>query len=243
MDSRLSNEIEHGKKLVSEGAESVWNWDSPAGRIRADRRASLFVSTGKINSKDEVLELGCGTGLFTRKVYAATNAHIIATDLSEDLLLEARSKFPGGDFRVADAMNLDFPDCSFDVVFGSSILHHLDIDKALKEIFRVLKTNGRMVFAEPNMINPQIFFQKNIPFIKKWLGDSPDETAIVRWNFKKKMTAHGFHKVNIFPYDFLHPAVMKPLIPFVDAVGKAVEKIPLLKEIAGSVIIYGEALK
>lgn len=240
MDSRLSNEIEHGKKLASEGAESIWNWGSPAGMVRADRRAAFFVSTGKITSKDNVLELGCGTGLFTRKVYAATNAHIVATDLSEDLLKEARLKFPEGDFRVADAMKLDFPDGSFDVVFGSSIIHHLNMDKSLNEISRVLKKNGRMVFAEPNMLNPQIFIQKNIPFIKKWLGDSPDETAIVRWSFKKKMMNQGFKNVNIFPYDFLHPSVGKSLIPFVSAIGKTVEKIPFLKEIAGSVIIYGD---
>ncbi len=240
MKNRLANEIEHGKKLASEGAESIWNWDSPAGRVRADRRASLFVSVGKIKAGEKVLELGCGTGLFTRKVYEATKASIIATDLSEELLEEARLKFKEGDFRKADAMQLEFPDSSFDVVFGSSILHHLDMDRSLKEIFRVLKNGGRMVFAEPNMINPQILIQKNIPFIKKWLGDSPDETAIVRWRFKKQMNNVGFSHIEITPYDFLHPAVTKSLIPFVDAIGKTVEKIPVLKEIAGSVIIYGE---
>jgi len=240
MSKRLENEIEHGKKLASEGAEDIWNWDSPAGRIRADRRAALFVSTGKIKSADKVLELGCGTGLFTRKVHAATGASIIATDLSEELLQEARKKFPEGDFRVADAMNLDFPDNSFDVVFGSSIIHHLDMDKSLQEIFRVLNKGGRMVFAEPNMINPQILIQKNVPFIKRWLGDSPDESAIVRWSFTNKMKQRGFSNVSIFPYDFLHPAVPAAFTTPINAIGKVIEKIPLLKEIAGSVIIFGE---
>src|SRR5689334_5309161 len=101
MDQRLANEIEHGKKLSAEGAESTWNWGSPAGIVRAERRAKYFVDTAKIISKDKVLELGCGTGLFTRKVYDATKAHIIATDLSEELLKEARIKFPEGDFRFA----------------------------------------------------------------------------------------------------------------------------------------------
>jgi ubiquinone/menaquinone biosynthesis C-methylase UbiE len=238
-DQRLSNEIEHGKKIAAD-AESVWNWDSPAGRIRADRRASYFVSTAGINKNDTVLELGCGTGLFTRKVHAISGAKIIATDLSEDLLIEARKKFPEGNFRIADAMNLDFSDHSFDVVFGSSILHHLDMQKALTEIYRVLKPGGRMVFAEPNMINPQILIQKNIPFIKKWLGDSPDETAIIRWKFKKLMERSGFINIRIFPYDFLHPAVPAPFINMVNSIGKLFEKTPLLKEIAGSVIIFGQ---
>ena len=239
MDNRLANEIEHGKKLSAEGAESVWNWGSPAGMIRADRRARYFVETANISGKDKVLELGCGTGLFTRKVFVATGAQIIATDLSQELLDEAKRKFPEGDFRFADAMNLDFEKDSFDVVFGSSILHHLDMKKSLAEINKVLKPGGRMVFAEPNMINPQILVQKNIPFIKKWLGDSPDETAIVRWTFKKLMKEYGFTDIVIFPYDFLHPAVPRPLIKIINSVGLVVEKIPVLKEIAGSVIIFG----
>jgi SAM-dependent methyltransferase len=240
MSKRLENEILHGKKLISGGAEDIWNWASPAGQIRADRRADFFVKVANISANDKVLEIGCGTGLFTRKVYESTKASITATDLSEDLLNEAKEKFPEGKFLIDDAMKMQFTDESFDVVFGSSILHHLELHKALGEILRVIKKGGRMVFAEPNMINPQILIQKNIPFIKERLGDSPDETAIVRWKFKKLMEDTGFTNVTIFPYDFLHPVTPKPLIGLVNSIGKIIEKIPLLKEIAGSVIIYGE---
>ncbi|MEO5571871.1 MAG: class I SAM-dependent methyltransferase [Bacteroidia bacterium] len=240
MTQRLENEILHGKKLIAGGAEDIWNWASPAGQIRAQRRSDFFVKTAHITNRDKVLEIGCGTGLFTRKVYESTKADITATDLSEDLLIEAREKFSEGKFLIDDAMKMKFTDGSFDVVFGSSILHHLELKKALEEILRVMKKGGRMVFAEPNMINPQILIQKNIPFIKERLGDSPDETAIVRWKFKKLMEDTGFINVRIFPYDFLHPITPKPLIGLVNSIGKIMEKIPLLKEIAGSVIIYGE---
>jgi len=239
MDKRLAHEIAHGKK-ISENAESVWNWSSPAGQVRANRRARYFVDVAKITKNDKVLEIGCGTGLFTGKVFELTGATITATDLSSDLLNQAKAKVPQATFLVDDAMKMSFPDQSFDVVFGSSVLHHLDMDVALKEILRVMKKGGRMVFAEPNMINPQILVQKNIPYIKEKLGDSPDETAIVRWKFKKMMQAAGFNNISIFPYDFLHPFTPKPLIGLVNNIGKMVEKLPLLKEIAGSVIIYGE---
>jgi len=53
----------------------------------------------------------------------------------------------------------------------------------------------------------------------------------------KKM---GFSVVKIFPYDFLHPAVAPKYIPFVKKMGEWVEKLPILKEIAGSVIIFGQ---
>ncbi|MEO8146600.1 MAG: class I SAM-dependent methyltransferase [Bacteroidia bacterium] len=240
MKKRLENEIAHGKKLLAEGAESIWNWESPAGKKRANRRADFFIDLAKVKKGDKVLEIGCGTGLFTRKFYNATKADITAIDISEDLLEEARKLLPEADFKVDDAMHLSFKDNTFEVVFGSSVLHHLEFDASLNEIIRVLKPGGRMIFAEPNMINPQILIQKNIPFIKKWLGDSPDETAIVRWRFSKLLVSKGFKNVVIFPYDFLHPFVPEFLIRVVDNIGKMIEKIPLAKEIAGSVIIYAE---
>jgi ubiquinone/menaquinone biosynthesis C-methylase UbiE len=238
--ARLENEIEHGKKLSAGGAEDIWNWSSPAGKVRAHRRANLLTKAGHIKSTSKVLEIGCGTGLFSGKVYSATKADITAIDISEILLDEARLKNKGITFQIGDAMNLDFKDNTFDAVFGSSVLHHLEMDKAVKEIYRVLKPGGRMSFAEPNMINPQIMIMKNVPFIKRMLGDSPDETAILRWKFAKMMLAIGFKNVDIYPYDFLHPITPKPLIRLVNSVGKIIEKIPVFKEIAGSVVIAGE---
>src|SRR5579872_6051530 len=139
MTDRINNEKEHGKK-IADNAEAVWNWDSPAGKRRAERRADYLVSTAHIKSADKVLEIGCGTGLFTRKIYAATHANITAVDISEDLLLIAREKLKEADFRLEDAMKLSFPEQTFDVVCGSSVLHHLDMDKSFREILRVLKT-------------------------------------------------------------------------------------------------------
>ncbi len=53
-----------------------------------------------------------------------------------------------------DAHHLEFPDNTFDIVFGTGILHHLDFETALREIFRVLKKDGEMVFLEPLGRNP-----------------------------------------------------------------------------------------
>lgn len=236
---RISHEVEHGKK-IKEDAEKVWGWDSKAGKLRAERRAGFYTKLGKMDSNSVALDLGCGTGLFTDKVYKATRAHITGIDISEDLLSQARERQPQVTFKIEDAMNMSFPDNHFDVVFGSSILHHLEMGKATKEIFRVLKPGGKMIFAEPNMLNPQILVQKNVPFIKRWLGDSPDETAIIRWNFSDMMNKIGFINTKVMPYDFLHPYTPSLFIPLVKSIGLIVERIPIFREIAGSVIIYGE---
>ncbi len=236
---RIENEIEHGRKICS-CAEAIWGWSTPAGKLRLERRAHDVAQLGQFTSADLLLEIGCGTGLFTEKIFQRTRAKIVATDLSPDLLAIAQQKLPEITFQIENAMGLSFPNGQFDGVYGNSILHHLEMEQALREIFRVLKEGGALVLAEPNLLNPQIAIQKNVPWIKRLLGDSPDETAIVRWGLAARMRGIGFKQVRISPFDFLHPITPQPFIKMVQNIGGFFEKIPLLKEIAGSVIIYGK---
>lgn len=113
------------------------------------------------------------------KELAGTGAEITAIDISPELLAAAQAGCPAENvhFEVQNAYAMTYADQTFDSVVGSSVLHHLEIDAALKEVQRVLKPGGSIYFTEPNMVHPQIALQKNIPWIKRRLGDSPDETA------------------------------------------------------------------
>jgi len=236
MDPRINHEIEHGLYLARHGAGEIWNWESPAGKVRWRRRVDML--TSGILPGMKILELGCGTGYFTREL-VKTGAMITAIDISPDLLEIARNGISGKNlvFCLENAYGMSFPENMFDRVIGSSVLHHLDLRKALGEICRVLRPGGMVCFTEPNMMNPQIALQKNIPFIKRRMGDSPDETAFFRFSLQRQMTKTGFRDVQITPFDFLHPAVPEKLIGFIDRAGKAAERIPLAKEIAGSLYI------
>lgn len=236
MDHRIEHEIEHGKFLANNGAGEIWNWESPAGKIRWARRVSML--TDFVKPTSDLLELGCGTGYFTKEI-AKTKANIVAIDISPELLTIAKEnvKEPNVYFCEENAYNMTFEDNKFDYILGSSVLHHLDIKKAISEIFRVLKVGGIISFTEPNMMNPQIALQKNIPYIKRKLGDSPDETAFFRWQIYKLLKKQGFRKIEIKTFDFLHPAVPPKLINSISSLGRFCEKLPLIKEIAGSIFI------
>ena len=235
---RIQNEVQHGEKIAN-NAVNIWGWGTPAGKVRADRRASYFIQHGGVITGKKVLEIGCGTGEFTKRI-ALSGADITAIDISPDLLEIARKTIPNVTvgFHVQNVEKLDFEDGSFDVVIGSSILHHLNLNPAIKEVYRVLKRGGRIVFTEPNMLNPQIWLERNIPIIRKLTNNSPDETAFIRWVLKKELINLEFKNVSIRPFDFLHPFTPDMLIPFISNIGNLVEKIPLVREIAGSLLIY-----
>jgi SAM-dependent methyltransferase len=57
-------------------------------------------------------------------------------------------------FYLMDANNPSFRDGQFDFIFGGAILHHLDIELAIKNIFNLIKPNGRILFHEPLGANP-----------------------------------------------------------------------------------------
>jgi len=238
-EERKKREVEHGKKVASD-VNSYWNYGSPAKQKRADYRASLLISAAGISRSSRVLEIGCGTGEYTSRL-AQTGAQITAIDLSPDLvrLAEENNQFPNVRFRVGDAEHLE-PLGSFDAIVGNAILHHLDAAKTFSQIFKVLAPGGRFAFSEPNMLNPQIMVQKNVPPIKRLLGDSPDETAFFRWRVRAQVEAAGFSEVRVENVDFTHPSLPLPVYNLAYAANPLLLSLPLVKEFSGSLLISGQ---
>src|SRR5438045_210396 len=154
---------------------------------------------------------------------------MVAGDVSPELLeiAKANCSAPNVRYEIQNAYELSCPDAAFDSVVGSSVLHHLEIEEAIREIYRVLKPSGTIYFTEPNMLNPQIAIQKNVPWVKRKLGDSPDETAFFRRPLRRLLEVTGFRDVRINSFDFLHSKTPTALISGVSAVGRFLESVPV----------------
>ena len=215
-------------------------WTTVAGHRRVVRRVHFLREPGGAGLGKRVLEVGCGVGTFTKEL-TGNGMQLTAIDISLDSVQKASRRVNHQvHCLVADAMEMPFLSEAFDTVVGSSILHHLKIETALREFWRVLRPGGRLALAEPNMLNPQIFVMKNVPAIKRWMGEDPDETAFVRWTLARTLRRIGFNEVRISPYDFLHPSTPSLLIPVVESLGQWFEQAPFLREFAGSLMIVAE---
>lgn len=69
------------------------------------------------------------------------------------------------------------------------------------------------------------------------MGDSPDETAFFKWEIRKLLLEYEFKDVTVVPFDFLHPSIPDRMVPFFERLGEVVERIPIIREIAGSLYI------
>ncbi|HEV7654243.1 MAG TPA: class I SAM-dependent methyltransferase [Mycobacteriales bacterium] len=99
------------------------------------------------------LEIGSGTGFFLLNLMQAGVAKSgSVTDISPGMVEVALRNAAGlgldVEGRVADAETIPYGDGEFDLVVGHAVLHHIpDVEKALREVLRVLKPGGRFVFA------------------------------------------------------------------------------------------------
>ena len=108
--------------------------------------------------KEKVLELGCSSGFLTEHLGKVT-----AIDTSKNMLKITHSKNPKAKCIYADMFKLPFKDNSFDKVIIMRVWTHLneeDLRKAIKEVKRVLKTSGYLIFD----VEEKCFVRKIVAF-------------------------------------------------------------------------------
>ena len=96
------------------------------------------------------LEIGCGTGAFSR-LLAERSDHVLALDLSSNMISIAREQsalYPNIDFRVADVMAHDLGAEQFDCIVSIATLHHLPTEEVILKIKRALKRNGVLLLLD-----------------------------------------------------------------------------------------------
>lgn len=118
-------------------------------------------------------------------------------------------------FTVMDGEALDFPDNTFDVIAEYGALHHLDYDKAMSELRRVIKPQGEMICVEALKHNPLIhLYRKRTPTLRtEWEVEhilTVDHLARARQYFGK-VEVKFFHLAVLAAVPFRKTRMFRPL--------------------------------
>lgn len=203
-------------------------YDNPSNKrgLKAMREALLPGDGG------HVLEIGCrawpmfiSLGKCRPKKLTCINISQSELEIGKKLARESGHDFEF-EFRMMDAHQLQFPDETFDLVFGGGILHHLDYRVALPECRRVLKRGGTCAFAEPLRLNP---FGRALRFVTPG-ARTKDEVALGHPEldlFSELFDARtqyfqlvGFLLGVISP--FIYQSPLNPLMYFADRVDRTI---------------------
>lgn len=140
-------------------------------RDDTDRIISALWQTQTPAPGTRVIELGCGPGFYSRKLAQRfPEIDVIGMDRSESQLRAARQRAAAENvnncvFERVNALALPSADASFDILIASRIFTVLpDHQRAVAEMFRVLKPGGRCFIAEPRYA-----FWASIPLMAMWL--------------------------------------------------------------------------
>lgn len=115
----------------------------------------LLLETAQVKKGESILDIAAGTGLITFRMAEKVGykGNILATDLSDEMVkignnLTSSKSLSNVEFRRMDAENLPIDSGIFDLVTCAlGIMYFPDPDKALSEMYRVLKPGGRCVVA------------------------------------------------------------------------------------------------
>jgi ubiquinone/menaquinone biosynthesis C-methylase UbiE len=174
LDERYKSEKAKWDDIAQERAQSLGTFESGEDFHRYARKKDELIGIseflGDLTGK-RVLEIGCGVGLIA-VLLAKSGAKVTAFDLSPQSVQVAKKRSEINHtemgFIVSAGEYLPFADESFDVIFGKSILHHLDIEIGKHDLYRVLQKGGKAVFVEPMGMNPILtFVRKYIPYPHK----------------------------------------------------------------------------
>jgi ubiquinone/menaquinone biosynthesis C-methylase UbiE len=146
-----------------------------------------FISGLPQNSK--VLDIGCAFGRDT-KFFTDNSFDTIGIDLSENMIEKAKDFSPSSKFYVMDMQNLDFDNQSFDGVWCSAALLHLNKNDgitALKEIKRVLKKDGFLYLNLKEGIGEKVIVDERYQNSEKFYSyyqESEIKDLLSKFNFK-----------------------------------------------------------
>ncbi|WP_156289745.1 class I SAM-dependent methyltransferase [Oceanobacillus salinisoli] len=144
-----------------------WNaqlYDGKHGFV--SKHGSRLIELLEPKKGEVILDLGCGTGDLANDLFNS-GVNVVGVDKSENMIEQARMKYPEISFYAADATELTY-DHEFDAVFSNAVLHWVKPPhKALACIYLSLKNGGRFVAEFGGKGNVQTIIDEIIDQIKQ----------------------------------------------------------------------------
>ena len=192
------------------------------------------------------VDLGCGTGAFTRRM-RKLDLDLTGVDISSRSIDRAKAIGGGPEYAVGDVCNCPLPSSSFDFVTMSGVLHHLTTQAArvqgLREALRLLKPGGRFLSYDPNAASPSMFLYRDprSPLYSP-IGKTENEVLLSRRQITSDLIAAGFSDVRAnglsgIAYRYVEGRLARKLLPLYNHLYEPLIRWSTLQRILGTFIV------
>ena len=192
-----------------------------------------------------MLDYGCGIGDSINKVIKFNPKKISGIDISDVSLQKAKIKIGSNanvELSVDNCEKTKFRDNTFDIIYGTGILHHLNFKLCLDEIQRILKPGGKFLFIEPLGTNPLINLYRKFTPKSRSIDEHPlinDDFNLIKTKFVKlQIKYYGFLTLIFFPL-YRSPKDSK-VFNILKNIDQFLFKINIFRKLAWSVLIIAE---
>jgi ubiquinone/menaquinone biosynthesis C-methylase UbiE len=180
------------KEIVANGynkiAQKYHNWDNHD--YKNTNRLKYIQKICKMINKYEILDIGCGSAIWTKELFNITESNnITGIDISEVQIQMAKEIFPQAKQLICeDIMKINFKNKIFNAIIALFSIMHLPKNDQLKifdKLYSWLEKDGLLLIS----LNPDI---DNEPINTKWMGVDMYWNNIGENEYKKIITNAGF---------------------------------------------------
>ncbi len=190
-----------------------------------------------VPAKGRILELGCGTGLYT-KWFCKRGLQVIAMDISPKMIQQARNRCPEADYYVGDCqdpaatLGEEIIKEGLDAIVGiNSFSYYVDKRKALENYARLLSGSGLLIIIDMNGHCPAFKWSeiRNLNEMREWYTVVKECN---RSNVRKLLTEAGFSIEYLELFSFVPNKAGRGMVKLLSPVDAILSKLPLIDAIA-----------
>jgi ubiquinone/menaquinone biosynthesis C-methylase UbiE len=232
---RLEREIEFFDRFATEHGD----YDVLGGAAYT-RLVSLFEQRVRPRPGERCIDLGCGTGAFTKHL-ARFDLERTGMDISSASVARANAGSNGARFVVGDITKTALPQGSFDIVVYSGVLHHFDSaearDSVLAEGHRILGKGGRLFAFDPNFHSPSMWLYRDprSPLFSS-KGKTENEVLLRRDHLTQQLQRAGFADIDVrgasgITFQYVESPAARIILPLYNLYERAVRASPFEAQI------------
>jgi dolichol-phosphate mannosyltransferase len=217
--------------------DNYWLKRDPIYKERLHWRAQSFRHLVHLLPGQSILEIGAGRGIFTEqlsKIYPG-EISIVSVSFNDQSLNEHFTS--AVEYLQLNDLPGSLKEKEFDYIIAMDLLDKRNCSWFLQRVYELLKPGGQIIFYESNPWNVMLKIRR---FISKILRNKDPRELLTKTDLYELMSEIGFIRVFAIYNDFVYAPLSPSLVWFLKNVSIMLENIPILRTMAGSILIHGQ---